>query len=104
MLNIFVKQAMFHRDMSCFELQEPRYIVNYKGDIYEGPCRPGEVQNPHFNSMTTVEVGDIPEEWDNILFSFLMEHDLIVECCVHVQKLVDMQHADQWIPCVFEGQ
>ena len=103
MLNIHVKSAMFQRDMSCFHMNEPRYIINYKGDIYEGPCRPGELMNPQFNSTTVVDIGPEPGEWDNILFSFLMEHDLIVEANLPVSQLVAMQHQDQWIPCVFEG-
>jgi hypothetical protein len=104
LLQLFVNEAIFDRDLTTFLTMSPRFNINYKEEIKEiGPAWDGG-KTPNWGSETELDIGDDPESRGVITFTFLNEDDLICSSEVQVSELISKRGGDHWYKCRFEGE
>ena len=102
-IKIYVREAIFERDLSTFLSMNPRYMINYKDEVCEGKPAYDGGKTPSWHGEHELDVGDDPQSRGVMTFTFLNEDDLISSSEVSVAKLIKGRGTEHWHRCRFEG-
>ena len=102
---IWIKQAIFERDVNSFFAMHPKYVINHKDLRYESEPAEGGGKAPKWMAEYLFDVGTDLETAGVMDFTFLESDDLIASAEISIKELVEGRDEENgvWLPVMFES-
>ena len=102
-MKLEIREAILERDVSTFLSMNPKYVINFKEERYEGDPAYDGGKNPQWSAEHILDVGPDPEAAGEFTVTLLDDEDLICQKVCIISEFAK-EGEENWYEFEYEGE